>query len=225
MEDRSLGTRTSEAVGAAPPTVVLLPLGATEQHGSHLPLDTDTRIAAAVADAVAGLVPGAVVAPPLAIAASGEHHGFPGTLSIGTRVLGEVLVEIVRNAGPELARIVVVNAHGGNADALRSAGETCAAEGRRLDVWSVRIPGGDAHAGRSETSLMLHLAPELVDLDRAAAGATEPLEELLPRLRVVGVAGVSANGVLGDPTGASAAEGAALFAALVADAVAHVTGA
>lgn len=201
---------------------MLLPLGATEQHGPHLPLDTDTRIAVAVAEGAATRLPDTVVAPPIAIGASGEHAGFAGTLSIGTRVLTDVLVEIVRTAGPEFARIVAINAHGGNAYALRAAVATCEAEGRTLDVWSVRLPGADAHAGRTETSLLLHLAPDLVDLAAAERGNTDPLEELLPTMMQAGVGAVSPSGVLGDPAGASAAEGAALLATLIDDVVAEI---
>ena len=203
---------------------LLLPVGATEQHGPHLPLDTDTRIATAVAEAVADRVDDAVVGPPLGIGASGEHAGFAGTLSVGTRVLADVLVEIVRTAGPEFARIVAINGHGGNAYALRAAAATCAAEGRSLEVWSIRLPGADAHAGRTETSLLLHLDPDLVRLDAAAPGNPEPLEELLPTMMESGVREVSPNGVLGDPTGATAAEGEALFRTLVDDAVAQIVG-
>jgi creatinine amidohydrolase len=216
-----LGSRPSSAV-AGGGHLLLVPLGATEQHGPHLPLDTDTRIAVAVADGVALRIEGALVAPAIAIGASGEHAGFAGTLSVGTKVLADMLVELVRTAGPEFTRIVVVNAHGGNAYALRAATATCAAEGRSLEVWSVRLPGADAHAGRTETSLLLHLAPESVLLDRAAAGNTAPLEELLPRMMEGGVGEVSANGVLGDPTGADAAEGAALLRQLVDAAVAQI---
>jgi creatinine amidohydrolase len=216
-----LGSRTSPSLSGRALTL-LLPVGATEQHGPHLPLDTDTRIAVAVAERVAERSVDTVVAPPVAIGASGEHAGFPGTLSIGTKVLVDVLTEIVRTAGPEFARIVVVNGHGGNAYALRAAVATCAAEGRPLDVWSVRLPGADAHAGRTETSLMLHLAPELVVLEAAEAGNTGPLDELLPTMMERGVREVSSNGVLGDPTGATAEEGAVLLAALVDDAIAQI---
>lgn len=201
---------------------LLIPLGATEQHGPHLPLDTDTRIAVAVAEGVAGRLDDVVIAPPVAIGASGEHEGFAGTLSIGTRVLTDVLVEIVRTAGPEFARIVVINAHGGNAYSLRAASATCSTEGRALDVWTVRLPGADAHAGRTETSLMLHLAPALVDSSSAAPGNTEPLDELLPKMIESGVRGVSPTGVLGDPAGASAREGRAILASLIDDAVAQI---
>lgn len=219
-----LGPHTSPDVAAAGPRTLLLPVGATEQHGPHLPLDTDTRLAVAVARGVAARVADTVVGPPVAIAASGEHRGFAGTLSIGTKVLTDVLVEIVRSAGPEFDRVVVVNGHGGNAYALRAASRVCEAEGRRLEVWSIRLPGADAHAGRTETSLMLAVAPETVRLDRAEAGATEPLGELLPKMMEVGVKEVSANGVLGDPAGADAVEGRRLLSALIDDAVAQVTG-
>ena len=80
-----------------------------------------------------------------------------------------------------------------------------------------RAGGGDAHAGRTETSLMLALAPSEVLLDRAAAGDTRPIAELLPELRAHGVRKVSPNGVLGDPAGASAAEGERLLDLLVAN--------
>jgi mycofactocin precursor peptide peptidase len=218
----TLGSWTSAAVAAEGPFTLLLPLGATEQHGPHLPLDTDTRIAVAVADGVAVELDDVMVAPPIAIGASGEHDGFAGTLSVGTRVLTDVLVEIVRTAGSEFARIVVINGHGGNAYALRAAAAACAAEGRSLEVWSIRLPGADAHAGRTETSLMLHLAPEVVLVAEAVAGNTDPIDELLPKIMEGGVREVSANGVLGDPVGASAHEGAELLSALVSDAVAQI---
>lgn len=217
----TLGSHTSSSLAGRALTL-LLPLGSTEQHGPHLPLDTDTRIAVAVAEGVAARLSDTVVAPALAIGASGEHAGFPGTLSIGTKVLADVMTEIVRTAGPEFARIVVVNGHGGNADALRAATATCAGEGRSLDVWSVRLAGADAHAGRTETSLMLHLAPGSVDLGAATAGNTAPLSDLLAPMAERGVRAVSPNGVLGDPAGASAAEGAALLAELVDDAVTRI---
>jgi mycofactocin system creatininase family protein len=221
MVRRLLGDEPSPAVESGGFTL-LLPLGATEQHGPHLPLDTDTRIAVAIADGVAETIDATIVAPAIAIGASGEHAGFAGTLSVGTRVLTEMLVEIVRTAGPEFVRIVVINGHGGNAYALRAATAACSAEGRSLEVWSIRLPGADAHAGRTETSLLLHVAPEVVHMTEAVAGNIESLEELLPKMMEGGVREVSPNGVLGDPTGASAEEGATLLASLVADAVAQI---
>ena len=91
-------------------------------------------------------------------------------------------------------------------------------------MWSIRLPGADAHAGRTETSLMLAVAPDTVHLDRAEPGATDPLETLLPKMMEAGVAEVSANGVLGDPRGADPDEGKRLLTGLIDDAVAQVSG-
>lgn len=200
--------------------ILLVPVGALEQHGPHLPLDTDAVIATAVATAVADDRDHAALAPTLPIGASGEHAGFPGTLSIGAEALHDVLVELVRSSTPTFAAVMVINGHGGNVEALRSAATLCSAEGRTLLPHSLGLPGMDAHAGRTETSLMLHLAPSRVRTELAAPGNTTPLRELLPELRAHGIRGLSPNGVLGDPTGATATEGAELFEALVQQAVA-----
>jgi creatinine amidohydrolase len=196
---------------------VLVPLGSTEQHGPHLPLDTDTRIATAVATRAAARRHAVAVAPALAYGASGEHRGFAGTLSIGQAALELVVVELVRSAGPEVGRVVLVNGHGGNVEALRRAVATLEHEGRAVALWSPRLDGSDTHAGHAETSMLLALDPDVVRLDRAEVGDTRPLAELLPELRDGGLAAVTPNGVLGDPTGATAADGEALLDRLVAD--------
>jgi creatinine amidohydrolase len=217
MNDRSpLAAATWPDVDALARSVLVIPLGALEQHGPHLPLDTDTRIAAAVAAAAAEGRPGVAVAPALPIGASGEHAAFPGTLSMGTEALARVLLELGRDASTHWNAVLFVNAHGGNADAVARATEALRAEGRRCDAFHATLPGADAHAGRTETSLLLHLAPELVRTSAAAAGNKRPIAELLPTLRRSGVRPVSANGVLGDPAGASAQEGAKLLDRLVA---------
>ena len=209
------GVTSAEIEGTAEP-VLVVPLGAFEQHGPHLPLDTDTRIAVAITSGVADL-PGVVVGPPLPYGASGEHAGFAGTLSLGTEALAHALVELVRSSRPSYAGVVFASAHGGNGAALSEATERCRIEGHRVLVWVPRVPGGDAHAGRTETSLLLAIAPEAVRTALLEPGRTEPLPELLPALRRVGVRSVSPNGVLGDPRAASAAEGARALAALVDD--------
>ncbi len=195
-------------------SVLLVPLGSTEQHGPHLPLDTDTRIATAVADGLSTLNPRLVVAPAFAITASGEHSGFAGTLSIGQDALELVLVELIRSAD-RFAGVVLVNAHGGNHATLTRVVARSGAEGRRVAVASCGVPGGDAHAGRTETSMMLHLDPDAVRLDRAEAGETRPWSEVGPVVVSGGVAAVSPNGVLGDPSGANAAEGAVMLAEVI----------
>jgi mycofactocin precursor peptide peptidase len=196
--------------------LLLVPLGAVEQHGHHLPLATDTTVACTVAEAAAGDLDGALLAPALAYGASGEHEGFPGTVSIGTEALTGLLVEYGRSACRWAGRLVLVNGHGGNLDALRTAGRQLRDEGRDVAWFPCGVPGADAHAGRTETSLMLHVEPAWVRTDRAVAGDTTPIAELLPRLRAEGVRGVSPTGVLGDPAGASAEEGAELLATMAA---------
>lgn len=214
VSDPRLASMTSPEVASAEATVLLVPVGSLEQHGPHLPLDTDTRIAVALADASAARRHDTLVAPAVAYGSSGEHAGFAGTVSIGTEVLHTLLVELVRSIG-DVTHVVFVNGHGGNLEAVRGARSQLLAEGRSVDAFAPSIPGGDAHAGRTETSLLLHLDPTVVRLELADVGATEPLVELLPALRSGGVRSVSPNGVLGDPTGASADEGAALFERLV----------
>jgi len=197
---------------------VIVPVGSVEQHGPHLPLDTDTVVASAVAAALAERTD-AWCAPAIAYGSSGEHQSFPGTSSIGTPVLGLVVVELVRSLRYWAGRVVLVNGHGGNVEALRTAVHQLVGEGHDVGWIPCAAPGMDAHAGRAETSLMLHLRADSVRLDRAEAGNTAPIGRLLPHLRQGGVAAVSRNGVLGDPRGASAAEGERLLEQMVEQAL------
>jgi creatinine amidohydrolase len=211
------GTTWPQVEAAGRRSVLAIPLGSTEQHGPHLPLDTDTRIARALTDGLAARVADLTVAPPLAYGASGEHAAFGGTLLVGHLVLADVLSELVRSARSAFRGVVLVSAHGGNRDALEIVRGRSAAEGDDVLVWSVHVADGDAHAGRTETSLMLAIEPDAVRLPLAEAGCSEPLQTLMPRLRATGVRPVSSNGVLGDPAGASPEEGRALLAALVSE--------
>jgi creatinine amidohydrolase len=194
---------------------VLVPVGSVEQHGPHLPLDTDVVIAEAVTRRVAELLTlrgGAepeevIVAPPICYGASGEHQAFPGTSSIGTEALRTVLIEVTRSVRTWADRVVFINAHGGNIAALQAAISQLVAEGHPVRWLPCRTEKVDAHAGRTETSLLLHLCPGRVRLDRIQVGNTTPIAELLDALVAQGVRTLSENGVLGDPTGASAAEG------------------
>ncbi len=204
--------------------LLVVPLGSVEQHGPHLPFITDTAVAGAVAEAAAGRLDGAVLAPALTYGASGEHEDFPGTISIGTEALTGLLVEYGRSACRWAGRVLIVNGHGGNLDALRAAGRVLRAEGRDVAWFPCAVPDGDAHAGRTETSLMLHVEPNGVRTDDAVAGETSPIGMLLPRLRAEGVRAVSPNGVLGDPAGATPEEGADLLNGLVERAVAAASG-
>jgi creatinine amidohydrolase len=137
--------------------------------------------------------------------------------------------------------VLFVNGHGGNTPTLADAVRLLRYEGRDAAWFACapvidpaptrpprapreaaapgRITGGDAHAGRTETSLVLALDPTLVGTERPA-GNPAPLGDLLPTMRTGGVVAVSPNGVLGDPAGASAEEGERLLAAMTADLVA-----
>ncbi|MGN0101669.1 MAG: mycofactocin biosynthesis peptidyl-dipeptidase MftE [Dietzia sp.] len=207
--------------------LAVLPLGATEQHGPHLPPETDTLLAEAAAHAVVGAPPAGVparVLPALAYGSSGEHQSFPGTVSIGTAALAETLLELGRSVSSWAGRLLVVNGHGGNVDALRRAVPRLRHEGRDAAWLSCRTAEDDrdTHAGHAETSLMLHLHPGRVRPELAARGCVLPLPQILPAMREGGVAAVSPSGVLGDPTTATAAEGERLWNLLAADARARV---
>jgi len=201
--------------------LVLVPLGSTEQHGPHLPFSTDTLIATAVARGVADEYrdrtgASVAVAPALSYGASGEHQAFPGTISIGHEALRCVLIELVRSVSTWAGRIVFVNGHGGNALTLKAVVDQMRYE--QHDVVAVMCAletPTDAHAGFDETCVMLHLHPELVDMARAEAGNTMPLNELLPLLMAQGIRPVSENGVLGDPQSANDLEGERLFSQLI----------
>jgi mycofactocin precursor peptide peptidase len=200
-----------------PGPTILVPIGSLEQHGPHLPFDTDAVIATAVAERAAEILgPDVQVAPVLAYGSSGEHQAFPGTLSIGEDALRCVIVELVRSARTWASRVVFVNAHGGNLSALVPAVTQLRDEGHDVGWVPCATEGGtDAHAGFTETSLMLHLRPRAVRLRRAEKGNTTPIQDLLPVLVERGVRAVSENGVLGDPTGASAAHGRLLLKEMV----------
>jgi len=236
--------------------VLVIPLGSCEQHGPHLPLDTDTRIAVALASALVdrstptprptptprsvaqnrGELRGSaqqngdwgagvrwVLGPTIGIGASGEHEAFPGTLSIGTIALEAMLVELVRSAlpppGSDRPRpfdgVVIVNGHGGNVEATARAAALLEDEGRAVLVCHPRIPNGDSHAGRTETSLLLHLDPSAVRVDLIEPGSTARWRDIGNAVISLGLAAVTPNGILGDPTDATAKEGHLVFERLV----------
>jgi creatinine amidohydrolase len=197
------------------PPIVLLALGSWEQHGAHLPFDTDTVIIESVVDAAIRSVDPEntqfSVVPTIGVTASDEHNGFAGTLSIGTNALSDAVVSIARSAS--WARgICIVNGHGGNADALKLVHSALNYENIRHSIWSLPYyEGADMHAGHTETSLMLHLAPDTVRMDLAEVGAVGDSEMLIERMRAGGIKEVSSNGVVGDPTNATAAHGATML--------------
>jgi creatinine amidohydrolase len=202
--------------------IILIPVGSTEQHGPHLPLNVDTLVAEEVAGRALHRTTGLMLGPTISVSASGEHAGFAGTLSIGTEVMSQVAIELGRSAD-WAAGVVFANGHGGNHEALTSAVKLLNDEGRSVmswwPKWRRRQDGGppDLHAGRIETSLMLAIDPGLVRFELAEAGPNTALDDLLPELRAHGMRRVSPNGVLGDPDGASGAEGERFIDEFVSD--------
>ncbi len=237
--DRLAWPAVAEAA-ARPGSTVLWPLGAIEQHGPHLPLATDALFAERVAAAVlSGLEEDLPIwrLPCQSLGFSPEHQGFAGTLSLPS----ELLVSLVVAVGSQLAqagfqRLVLFNAHGGQIALLQVAARELRARHPSLAVlpcflWS-GPPGVAAllpqperhqglHAGLAETSLMLHLAPELVGPERPCDGLAGPppprgwsLEGAVPA--AWRMADLSESGVIGDTSGADGALGEALFNGLVA---------
>lgn len=220
----SLAASTSPEVEAlvARGALLAVPLGSTEQHGPHLTLGTDTDIARALCEGLARRTPEpVVVAPAVAITASGEHAGFAGTLSIGCEVLEQLLVELGRSATETFARVLFVNAHGGNVVPLENAVATLRYEGRDV-TWFAPPWRGDAHAGHVETSVQLALDDARVRSGEVRRGDVRPLATLMPQLARNGLAAVAPTGVLGDPTTATSQDGADLLEAALAALVEHV---
>jgi len=230
----------NEMTGAdfAAPTegrVFILPVAATEQHGPHLPTGTDAFILEGVLRAAmraAGPVRG-IVLPLQPIGWSIEHGGLPGTLSLDAELLAAAWVGLghwIDRAGAR--RLLILNSHGGNSPVVSLAAMRLRVEhglfvvkthwealARAEELAPAGAPAQDWHAGWIETSVMLHLRPDLVVMDRAASGSLRHPEGLPPN----GPASwawmttdLSPNGVIGDPRFASAALGARLVERAVA---------
>jgi mycofactocin precursor peptide peptidase len=190
-------------------SILVVPIGSTEQHGHHLPLGTDTTIAIRIAQDLC-TDDRFVLAPALPYGSSGEHQSFPGTLSIGSGALFVVLVELIRSASLSFLGVLLVNGHGGNEQTMRRVQDHQRAEGRNVLAWSPSLPvGGDHHAGDTETSVMLAIDPDAVGPNRS--GGPELTAAILPTIVARGLAAVSETGVLGNPMVASAERGATIL--------------
>lgn len=214
----------------------VLPLGAIEQHGPHLPFSTDAWIADALAARFCARVQGAVALPALSLGCSPEHAAFPGTLSLREETLVDVLADVVGSlARHGFAGLFVFSAHGGNAAPLRAAlprlREAAAAAAREHGVPPPRlvahtdltgltralqraaaeqgIGAGEAghHAGEIETSILLALRPGAVRRESLAPGTLEPRADA-QALFHPSLRANAPSGTLGDPRPADAARGA-----------------
>jgi creatinine amidohydrolase len=222
-------------------SIVVLPTGSIEHHGPHLPLATDLIMAETLATQI---VEGAVAAgldawllPALTYTKSDEHAWAPGTIWLGAHTLLDTLVAIGRSVAATPARtLVFYNGHGGNVALIQVALRELRVQfGLRTFCLNVAVPAGDTelgfgiHGGYGETSLAMHLRPDLVDL----TDAVDATPTHLARFERIGFAAApvqfgwtsddfGTGGVIGDPTGATAEAGAELASQLVAEGVASL---
>lgn len=204
--------------------VALLPVGSIEQHGPHLPLDVDAFDAEKLCLEVAAgcSAPRPLVLPLLSYGVSYLHDDFAGTVSISPETLAQLAYEIGLSVARQgITKLVIVNGHGGNGPALNFAAQkinrdarifTCVDTGETSDAEIDRLATtpNDVHAGEIETSTTLHYRPHLVHLDQARPSVPRFSSEYLEFSSKKGVswyvrtARISQDGVMGDPTKASA---------------------
>ena len=221
--------RSASLEGLPDNVVLLLPVGSVEQHSHHMPLGTDTLIASAVAAGVERRLPDQVLlAPPLWYGASMHHLRFPGSFSIGTELLYQVITEVLSSffVSTGVRHQLVLNGHGGNDTGAKVALETTRRRHPELrpvalNYWTGMLhhmaaagepvpPLGLGHACDVETSLLLAVAPELVDLTRLVS---DPVQRTLPpyATTTADFFADTDHGGMGDPTGASREWGEALL--------------
>jgi creatinine amidohydrolase len=221
-------TSTDEADRNA--SIAVLPIGSFEQHGSHLPLATDSIVAYAIAEALANQY-GLLLLPPLTISCSHEHNDFAGTVSISAAtlcaVVGDVVVSLEQRG---IRKLVLVNGHGGNYVLGNIVQEGNVGERRMAlfphrDDWEqARKVGGlvtsnheDMHGGELETSILLHATP-----DQVRDGADDWVAPERTHLHEIGVGEYSKSGIIGRPSLASADKGRLVLDELVRLAKAHL---
>jgi creatinine amidohydrolase len=209
--------------------LALLPVGSTEQHGPHAPLGLDSLTAEAIAEGGADRYAAEgddrpVVGPTIPVGIAEEHRAFDGTLWVSEDTFRAYVRETLASlAAHGFDRIVVVNGHGGNADALR---EVCARVSRDGDAYAAAHTWFDAvefddlgHAGPAETALVRHLRPELIREDRtdeAADGAADAWGEWVAGTNLAYDSdSFSDSGVVGDPRDGDAALGEELLEAAI----------
>jgi creatinine amidohydrolase len=231
--------RSPQIRDLSPGAIAILPIGSAEQHGPHLPLSTDFVIADSLARDVVnshGDEHDLLLLPAMAVSKSNEHAWSPGTLWLSAATMLAVLDELGKClATTPVRKLVFLNGHGGNSALLQVASrDVRLAHGLQTFVMHPSVPpdqggrspaaelGMGIHAGAEETSVMLHLRPELVRLDlgvRSVPGHLAAFE----RVRFGGAVSFGwlsndfgTDGTLGDPTGATAEHGKQLYEAMVA---------
>jgi len=207
---------------------VVVAVGSTEQHGPHLPTMTDTRIGDAVTQRVAMKLGHTLQAKTIGVGCSSHHFGFPGTISLRDETLKMIILDYIDSlVRSGFKRIVFLPMHGGNFATVKAAVEESRHAHRGIEIigvtdlaklldclnaasaeFGISPSESGAHAGESETSIMLALEKDLVLTDRLAPGYVGPTgERELKILREQGMSALTKIGVLGDPRRASAEQG------------------
>jgi mycofactocin system creatininase family protein len=215
--------------------LALLPVGAIEQHGPHLPLDTDAHDAERLARLVAEHCskPRPLVLPLIPYGVSYHHDDFPGTVSIGNDALSRMVYDIgVSCARNGINKLIIVNGHGGNTPTLQFAAQminrdahifTCvdAGETSDVDLDVLCETPNDVHAGEIETSTSLADRPHLVQMEKAERFVPEFSSRYLNFTTKRSVewysrtARISPSGVLGDPTIATREKGEKMWDVMI----------
>lgn len=215
--------------------LALLPVGAIEQHGPHLPLDTDAHDAERLARLVAERCtdPKPLVLPLIPYGVSYHHDDFPGTVSVGNKALSTMVYDIGMSVARQgINKLIIVNGHGGNTPTLQFAAQlinrdahvfTCVDTGETSDVDLAALceTSNDVHAGEIETSTSLAVRPHLVQMDKAEHFVPEFSSRYLNFTTKRSVewyartARISPSGILGDPTKASREKGEQMWEVMV----------
>lgn len=222
--------------------IALLPVGSIEQHGPHLPLDTDAFDAEYLARRVARACsnPKPLVLPLISYGISYEHDEFKGTISITNNTLSQLVYDIGMSAARNgINKLVIINGHGGNTPALNYAAQminrdakifVCVDSGETsdVDIYKLTDIPNDVHAGEIETSTSLAIRPHLVKFDEAPRSVPQFSSRYLNFTSKRGVSwyaytqNVSSTGVLGDATKATAEKGKKIWQIMIAHLVALV---
>jgi creatinine amidohydrolase len=220
-----LTTATTEDERHRGAHVAVLPIGSFEQHGSYLPLITDTAIAATISRELAAEY-ALFQLPPVTISCSHEHSAWPGTVSISARTLFSVITDITQSLKQSgISKVVLINGHGGNY-VLSNIVQEANVSGKHMALfpaaedWKAARSAAqletstheDMHAGEIETSILLHAHPELVrDGYESADWTANDRRHLLTN----GMAAYTPSGVIGRPSLGSADKGKVALASMV----------